>query len=254
MPAAQSFVMGIGGSATNDGGVGMAEALGARFLDAAGAPLGRGGAALKSLAAVDISGLDQRLKGKPFTVACDVHNPLTGPDGASLIYGPQKGASTSDVELLDDALGRYRSVLTQQLGVDVQSIPGSGAAGGLGAGLVAFCGARLKRGIDVVLDATGFEERLRQADLVITGEGKLDAQLRFGKALAGVLGRARIAGKPVAAVVGMLEGEKAEYMREGAFLDLISLVDASTPPERAMMDARGLVQTRATQLMARLLR
>jgi glycerate kinase len=250
---AQSFVIGIGGSATNDGGAGMAQALGARFLDAAGASLGPGGAALQSLAVVDVSGLDRRLRGTRFTVACDVHNPLTGPAGASQIYGPQKGASASEVELLDDALQRYRNILLQQLGVDVQSIPGSGAAGGLGAGLSIFCGARLERGIDVVLDATGFEESLRRSDLVITGEGRLDAQLRFGKALAGVLDRARVAGKPVVAVVGMIEGERAEYLGEGAFVDLISLVDVSTTPERAILEARELVQMRSAQLMTRLL-
>lgn len=251
---ARSFVMGIGGSATNDGGAGMAEALGARFLDAAGAPLGRGGAALQSVAVVDVSGLDQRLKGTRFIAACDVHNALTGPEGASVIYGPQKGASPSDVELLNDALEQYRKILVRQLGVDVQSIPGSGAAGGLGAGLSVFCGARLERGIDVVLDATGFEERLHRTDLVFTGEGKLDAQLRFGKALSGVLDRARIAGKPVAAVVGIIEGERAEYLREGGFLDLVSLVDVATPFERAMTDASKLVQIRTAQLMTRLLR
>ena len=251
---AQSFLIGIGGSATNDGGAGMAEALGVRFLDASGAPLGRGGAALQSLATIDVSGLDPRLRGKTFTVACDVHNPLVGPTGASAIYGPQKGATMSDVELLDAALGRYRDILKHQLRIDVQSIPGSGAAGGLGAGLAAFCGAFLKRGTDVVLDATGFEERLRLSDLVITGEGKLDAQLRFGKALAGVLQRAGTAGKPVAAVVGMLEGEKTEYLGEGGFLDLISLVDVSTSPEEAMKDARKLLQIRAAQLIARIVR
>ena len=248
-----SIIIGIGGSATNDGGAGMAEALGVRFLDVAGTPLERGGAALLGLASIDVRGLDRRLKRVNIDVACDVNNPLVGPNGASAVFGPQKGGTPADVELLNRALDRYREVLAGPLGIDVQMIPGSGAAGGLGAGLAAFCNARLKRGIDIVLDATGFDEQLRNADLVITGEGKIDMQTRYGKTIAGVMERARRYGKPVIAVVGSVEGKSDDYIGGEGMLDMISLVNDSTSIQQAMASAGNLVQRRTRELLLRLI-
>jgi glycerate kinase len=248
----RSLIIGIGGSATNDGGAGMAEALGARFFDSAGAPLERGGAHLKRLAAIDLQNLDPRLASVTVDVACDVRNPLLGEAGASAVYGPQKGASPEDVLRLDEALAAYRDVIRETLGIDVQVIPGSGAAGGLGAGLAAFCHARLRRGIDIVLDATGFDERLRAADLVITGEGTIDAQTWAGKAISGILERAHRVSRPVVAVVGIMAGRPDDFLGEGGLLAITQLVNASTPQENAMHNAPGLLQIRTRELLSHL--
>jgi len=156
----------------DDGGAGMAEALGVRFLDADGNQIKRGGAALQDLAKLDASGKDSRLDRTTIMVACDVQNPLCGSQGASAVYGPQKGASQTDVRVLDRALERYASIIRASTSIDVLTLPGGGAAGGLGAGLVAFCGGAVKRGIDLVLDITRFDDQVRKADLLITGEGR----------------------------------------------------------------------------------
>jgi len=247
-----SILVGIGGSATNDGGAGMAEALGIRLLDREGMSLPRGGAGLERLDRIDFSGRDKRLENVSVTVACDAQNPLLGPSGASRVYGPQKGATPADVELLERSLTRLAEVVHSTLGRDLASIPGGGAAGGLGAGLVAFCNARLRKGIDVVLDMTGFDARLKTADLVITGEGKIDAQLRFGKALSGVLARAARMGKPVAAVVGSIEGPKERFLGPEGFEEILSLVDETTSQEDAMATPTRYLHDRTRELLKRL--
>lgn len=201
---ARRILIGIGGSATNDGGAGMAQALGYRLLDAAGADLPRGGAALIRLARIDGSGVDRRIKETEFIVACDVTNPLLGPDGASAVYGPQKGATPDAVAELDAALAQLARVIEASFGLSVAEIPGAGAAGGLGAGLVAFCGAKLTRGVAMVIEATGLRGLLAQADLVITGEGRLDGQTVQGKTPHGVAMAAKEFGLPVLAVAGGL--------------------------------------------------
>jgi glycerate kinase len=183
----------------------MAQALGIRLLDARGRELEPGGGALVGLAAIDVGGLDPDVRRATFRVACDVDNPLTGAQGASAVYGPQKGATPEDVALLDDALEHLAEVLMRDLGVDVREVPGAGAAGGLGAGLVAFLGAELRPGVDVVMDAVSFAERLAPADLVVTGEGRLDAQSLHGKVPAGVLRQARAAGVPALILCGRAE-------------------------------------------------
>ncbi len=198
------LIVGLGGSATNDGGAGMATALGARFLDAAGADLPPGGAALAKLERIDIAGLDPRLGECEVTAAADVTNPLCGPEGASLVYGPQKGADARVAEELDAALRRYAEIVERELGVDVMDAPGAGAAGGLGAGLIAFLGASVERGVEVVARTVHLRERLRGADLLLTGEGRLDEQTVYGKTVAGV---ARIAAEekvPVVVLAGSL--------------------------------------------------
>lgn len=198
------IIVGLGGSATNDGGAGMAQALGARLLDASGRDLPPGGAALARLERIDLSRFDPRARGCPVTAAADVSNPLCGSQGASLVYGPQKGASPEAARELDAALRRYAQVLERDLGVRVIDAPGAGAAGGLGAGLIAFLGAQVRPGLPVVAEALGLRERLRGADLLLTGEGRLDAQTTYGKTVAGVAGIAREEGVPVVAVVGSL--------------------------------------------------
>ncbi len=225
------LVVCIGGSATNDGGTGMAAALGARFLDAAGRPIADGGGALTELARIDLSAMHPRLARVAVSGACDVDNPLTGPNGASAVYGPQKGASPEDVAVLDRALAHLAAVVERDLGVALDDEPGAGAAGGLGFGLLAFCGAHLRPGVELVIDAVGLRERIARADLVITGEGSLDAQSLHGKTPAGVLEASSLAGVPVAIVCGRASVEVPDAT-------VVSLVDRFG--ERAAMeDARA---------------
>ncbi|MFI9340999.1 glycerate kinase [Streptomyces sp. NPDC052773] len=205
---ARTIVFGVGGSATTDGGAGMLAALGARFLDADGAPVPPGGGGLAALASADLSGLDPRLADIELVLASDVDNPLTGPKGAPAVYGPQKGASPDDVAALDAALAHYAKVLSEAPGVGAKAAeyaesPGAGAAGGIGYGAL-LLGARFRPGIEVMLDVLGFAPALERADLVITGEGSLDEQTLHGKAPAGVAAAARAAGKEVVAVCGRL--------------------------------------------------
>jgi len=248
-----SIVIGIGGSATNDGGAGMAEALGVRFLDSSGKPIARGGAALLNLAHIDCEQIHPRLGNVEMLVACDVQNRLCGTQGASAVYGPQKGATLSDVALLDNALERYGNAIQSQMDIDVLAVPGGGAAGGLGAGLVAFCGSTLMRGIDLVLRVTKFDERLRISDLVITGEGKIDRQTYYGKALSGVLEHAHRFNVPVVAVVGRLEGERESFVNNESFADLESLVDFQTTEADAIRNAPQLLPEKTKLLIQRYL-
>jgi len=217
-------VLGLGGSATNDGGAGMAQALGVRFLDDAGQDLPEGGAALARLARVDASGLDPRLAELSLLVACDVDNPLCGPRGASAVFGPQKGATPAMVAELDSALGRFSRGVKAATGRDIAARPGAGAAGGLGAGLLFFTPAVLRPGISVVLEAMGFEALLRGADLVFTGEGRTDGQSAMGKAPLGVAAAAQRQGVPVVCLSGGL-GEGADLLLEHGVSAL-----ASVPP------------------------
>ncbi len=203
------LVLGIGGSATNDGGAGFARALGARFLDEAGGDLPEGGAALARLARIDLRGLDPRLAETELLVACDVDNPLCGPRGASAVYGPQKGATPEIVRELDVALAAFARIARRDTGRDAAEVPGAGAAGGLGAGLLFFTPARLRPGVEIVLEAVGFEDRVRGASLVFTGEGRTDAQTAMGKAPVGVAAAAKRQGVPVVCLSGGL-GDGAE--------------------------------------------
>ncbi len=184
------LIVAIGGSATNDGGAGMAQALGVRFLNSSGKELAQGGAHLSRLDRIDSSGLDERLRAREIVAATDVMNPLCGPSGASLVYGPQKGASAEVALELDTALRRFAALLERDLGVAVLDVPGAGAAGGLGAGLAAFLGAKLRPGFDVIAEIIGLRALLHGADLVLTGEGRLDGQTSYGKT---VFGLARLA-------------------------------------------------------------
>lgn len=206
------FIIGIGGSATNDGGAGMAQALGANLLAGDGSPIARGGAALATLAQISLANLDKRLQDCTVEVACDVNNPLCGPTGASAIYGPQKGATPDMIAELDAASAHYAAIIERDLGMSVSDIPGAGAAGGLGAGLMAFLHAALRPGAQIVLEAVHLEERLRGANLVITAEGQLDSQTAYGKSVGAVAGLAKRYGLPVLALAGGLgDGYQTVY-------------------------------------------
>jgi glycerate kinase len=240
---AERLVVCIGGSATNDGGVGMAVALGGRFLDAAGEPIPDGGAALARLARIDLSSMHPALARVAVSGACDVDNPLTGASGASAVYGPQKGASPDEVVRLDHALAHLAAVVERDLGVALKDEPGAGAAGGLGFGLLAFCGAHLRPGVEVVMDAVGLPERIEAADLVITGEGSLDEQSLRGKAPAGVLEACRLTGVPAAIVCG-----RATIDVPG--VPVVSLVDR-VGERAAIVDARSALMSAAEDLASR---
>ncbi|AEB07444.1 glycerate kinase [Coriobacterium glomerans PW2] len=196
------ILIGLGGSATSDGGMGMAKALGIEFLDSARRPVPCGLEGMRTLASIDVGGLDPRIAETEFTILTDVDNPLTGQNGALRVYGPQKGIEPSEIETLDGWMSSFAALLETTVGKRVQDRPGAGAAGGLGAALMAFCDARVERGIDYVLDAIELEDAMADVDLVITGEGRIDAQSANGKAPVGVAARAKRRGKPVIAIAG----------------------------------------------------
>ena len=247
-----TILIGIGGSATNDGGMGMARALGMEFTQVDGKPVSEGGGALGDVNRIDTSGLDPKVKNADIIVACDVTNPLTGPEGASQVYGPQKGAGDAMVNKLDGNLAHFAGIIREQLDLDVEYIPGAGAAGGLGAGMLAFLGARLLEGFPVIAGMLGLEDKIRAADLVITGEGKLDAQTRFGKTPFGVGEIARRNGKPVIAVAGAI-GEGAEILYKDVFKAMFSILDGPIPLEEAISRTPELLE-KAGQNIGRLLK
>jgi glycerate kinase len=235
------IVLGIGGSASTDGGAGMVQALGARVVDAAGRDIGDGGGALRAVAALDLSGLHPGLAGARIDIACDVDNPLTGPRGAAVVYGPQKGADGGQVRALDEALGRWADVVAATTGHDHRTDPGAGAAGGVGFAAVAVLGGALRPGVQFVLDTIDFPRRLRDVDLVVTGEGALDEQTLNGKAPAGVAAAAREAGVPVVAVAGRCTLEDARLLAAG-FDAVYTLLDEATDPADPFTDPGPLLR------------
>jgi len=247
---ADRIVIGIGGSATNDGGAGMARALGFRFFDGEGHELPEGGAALARLHHLE-GQTDPRLIRPAIEVACDVRNPLLGPEGASAIYGPQKGATPEMIAELDAALARYADVIEDFVGHNVRDVPGAGAAGGLGAGLLAFLDARLRSGAELVLDATKFTSRITGADLVVTGEGRADAQSAYGKLTQAVTHAARDAGVRAAMVVGGTAPGYEPLLSQG-----VESIEVSTPEgmpiAEAMRNAERLIEAAAARLAERL--
>lgn len=229
----RDFIIGIGGSATNDGGVGMLQSLGFRFLDEYGKETGIGGKYTADIRDIDVSGALPELKECRFSIACDVDNPLCGERGASHIYGPQKGASPEDVLFLDGALRSFSEVTKEKLGVDCAEIPGSGAAGGLGYGFMAYLGGELRPGVEIILDATGIDSALEGADYVITGEGRIDAQTAMGKAPSGVAARAKRAGATVIGIAGCVSDDA--YLCNDRGIDAIfPVIDRAMPLEEAM--------------------
>ncbi len=241
------FLLGIGGSATNDGGAGMAQALGFRLLDAAGNDLAPGATALAALDRIEADGADPRLAGCAFDVAVDVQNPLCGPQGATAVYGPQKGVRPEQVAELDAALRRLGEVIARDLGRDVIELPGAGAAGGLGAGLVGFLGARLRPGFEIVAEAVDLESRVRAADLIVTGEGRLDGQTPFGKTIAGLSATARRHGKPVIALVGGIAADFEPNTVPG-LTAAFALTSRPLTLAEAQRDANALLSSLAEQV------
>ena len=238
----EQIIAGIGGSATNDGGAGMAEALGYHLLNGAGAELARGGAALARLSRIDASGFDLGWRAVKVMVACDVTNPLTGPKGASAVYGPQKGADATAVRELDAALANLAAVVERDLGKHVADVPGAGAAGGAGAGLMAFLDAKLVPGAPLVVEASGFATALQGADLVITGEGQADAQTGYGKAPGEVAKRAKAARIPVLLIAGS-KGQGWEALSGLGVTAVVTLDEEGDNLQQLMRDA-GLLLTR----------
>ncbi len=240
---ARHLIVGAGGSATNDLGVGAAAAAGVRFLDAAGRPFVPTGNTLDRIARIDPSGLAPELRDCTVTVMCDIDNPLYGPRGAAQVFGPQKGAGPDDVRRLDANLRVGAAVIERDLGVEIAEVPGAGAAGGLGGGLMAFFGATLRQGIDVVLDAVGFDGVACDASLVLTGEGRIDAQSLSGKVVVGVARRAARAGVPVIALVGDI-GEGYEGVHAEGVTAVVSINAVAVPYEQARLRApRDLATT-----------
>ncbi|EHK69844.1 glycerate kinase [Pseudomonas psychrotolerans L19] len=244
---AERLVLAIGGSATNDGGAGVLQALGVRLLDGQGQALAPGGAALSSLASLDVTGLHPRLAAVEVVIAADVDNPLCGPQGASQIFGPQKGASPEQVRELDAALAHFATVTAATLGRDVSEQPGAGAAGGVGFAALAFLQATFRPGIEVVAELVGLEEALQGADLAVTGEGRLDGQTLRGKTPAGVLRLAQRHGVPVVAVAGSL-GEGYDALYQQGLAAAFSLVPGPLSLEEALAQAEGLLERTARDI------
>ena len=235
------LIIGIGGSATNDGGVGMLKALGAQFLNAKKKKLKPGGGSLAKLAHIDISGLDKRLANCEILVACDVSNPLTGKNGASFVYGGQKGGATKDLRLLDDNLLHYAKIIKEVLNIAIDKTPGAGAAGGTGAALMAFLNGKLVNGIDLVLDTLDVEQYFQDADMVITGEGKTDAQSLNGKVIQGIAKMAERHQVPVIVLTGKIDDD-VEPLFQNGITAVFSISDGPMLLEDAITNAPRLIQ------------
>jgi glycerate kinase len=245
----EHIIVGIGGSATNDGGIGMAQSLGARFLDGRGQELAQGGGELAKLASIDLSNLDARLNRIKLEVACDVDNPLCGPAGASHIFGPQKGATPDMVKLLDANLSHYADVIKQTNGREVKTISGAGAAGGLGAAFLGLFNATLRPGIQIVVDAVKLNEIVKDADLVITGEGRIDSQTIHGKTPIGVARTAKRYDIPVIAIAGSTAKDCAIVHKHG--IDAVySVVLGATDLPTALKEAAFNVEMTSRNVAA----
>ncbi|CAM7700745.1 Glycerate kinase [Lelliottia nimipressuralis] len=243
------IIIGIGGSATNDGGAGMVQALGAKLLDAEDNPIGMGGGELEKLARIDISELDTRLASCRIEVACDVTNPLTGKEGASAVFGPQKGATPEMIARLDDSLAHYAKIIARDLDIDVLNLEGGGAAGGMGAALYAFCGAELRQGIEIVTDALHLDNHVADADLVITGEGRIDSQTIHGKVPVGVAKVAKRYNKPVIGIAGSLTADVGVVHEHG--IDAVfSVIYTVCTLEEALKNAEENVRMAARNIAA----
>jgi len=246
---AREVLVGIGGSATVDGGTGMAAELGVEFLDAGGNLIpDLCGGRLADISRIDMSGLDAGLAGVRFSVACDVTNPLVGPQGAARVYGPQKGADPPMVERLEQGMENLARVIARDVGRDVAALPGAGAAGGLGAGLVALLDAEICSGVEAVIEAVGLRERVRGSDLVITAEGRVDGQSAFGKAPAGVASVAKDEGVPVVVLAGSV-GPGHEKLYEQGVSAVLAICDGPMALEDALRDAERLLQQAGEAVM-----
>jgi glycerate kinase len=244
----KKIIVGIGGSATNDGGMGMAKALGVRFLDRHNRAIGNGAINLDTIKTIDMSGLDNRILKCQIIGLCDVANPLTGENGASFIYAHQKGANDDDLPVLDKKLLHLADCIEKQLGIEIKSIPGGGAAGGLAAGLIAFCNGSLQKGIDTILTLADFDKTLRNADLVITGEGALDGQSINGKVPVGVANAAAKCGIPVIALTGTI-GDNADKVYIVGISSVMSIINAPMSLDNAIQNYYHLAADTSERLM-----
>lgn len=232
-----TILIGLGGSATNDGGAGMIQALGGRLLDENNQEIGFGGGELSKLKKIDLSNLDERLKNTKIIVACDVENPLTGVNGASYTFGKQKGATDEMIEILDKNLSHFSEIIKKELSIDVKNIPGAGAAGGLGAGLIGFLSGELKKGIDIVIEYSSLESKLKNADFIITGEGSIDGQTRFGKTPFGVAKLGKKYNIPVIALAGNV-GKDIDILYEYGFTSIFPILTRVESLEDAIKNGR----------------
>ncbi|MBA1334997.1 MAG: Glycerate kinase [Firmicutes bacterium] len=244
----RKFVVGIGGSATVDGGTGMARALGVRFVDAEGKDIDQGGGFLDSLHDIDMGGLDPRIRESVFRAACDVDNPLTGETGAARVYGPQKGASDDMIQILDRNLSHLSCIVQRVTGQNLKDIPGAGAGGGMGFGLMSFLNARLESGVQIVLETVAFQSRVEGAGLIITGEGNIDSQTYHGKTILGVSRIAKKLGIPVVAIAGGIKGDMSLLHREG-ITAAISICSGPMSVDTAMENAGVLLRDAAASAM-----
>lgn len=226
------MILGLGGSVTNDGGAGMAQALGVKYFDAAGNSVAACGGSLNRIQNMDLSCLDPRLNTVEIVIASDVNNPLCGPNGASYVFGPQKGANDEMVQILDRSLSHFADVVEKTLGYACRNFAGAGAAGGLGFGLMAFAGARIQSGVELVIEQCRLAEKIAQADYVLTGEGKIDFQTKFGKTPYGVAQVAKQFNKPVIAFAGLV-GEGIDELYDLGFSQIIGI----NPPDSVLLDA-----------------
>lgn len=237
----KKLLIGIGGSATNDGGAGVVQALGGRLLDKDGNELDFGGGELKKLHKIDLTNFDKRLKDVKIEVACDVNNPLCGEKGASNVFGPQKGATPEMIDLLDDSLNHYANVIKEQIDKDVLNIPGAGAAGGLGAGLMAFLDGELKKGIEMVIEYSELEEKVKNSDMVWTGEGSIDFQTQYGKTPIGVAKIAKKYNKPVIALAGRV-GDDIDVLYENGIDSIFGIIRELTDIDEALLNGKKNIQ------------
>lgn len=243
----KKIILGIGGSATNDGGTGMAKALGVRFISDHGEELGYGGQILARIRKIDMRGLDAGMRNVEILAACDVTNPLYGENGAAYVYAPQKGANSKMIRELDDGLRNFAWVIKNDLGMDVADIPGAGAAGGIGAGLVAFLGARLIPGVEIVAETVGLREKMRGADVVVTAEGKIDGQTLSGKTPFGVARIAKEMGIPVIAFAGSVK-EDAHSFHDNGIVAMFSISDGPISLDESMKKAEELLERSAEEV------
>ena len=243
----KKIIIGLGGSATNDGGLGMLSALGVKFYNDTGQDSSIGGQGLLDLAAIDLSNLDKRIAATEFIAACDVKNPLTGPEGATYIFGPQKGVTESMLKRLDGSMARYGKMIEALTGMDVDKIPGAGAAGGLGAAVSAFLRADMQSGIELVMQLVDLEENIAEVDLVFTGEGRIDAQTSYGKTLWGLAGLAKKHGLPVIALTGSI-GTGIEVLFNNGFTGIFAIADRPLNLEQSIKESASLLESAAQRI------
>ena len=238
----QKIIIGIGGSATNDGGMGMVKALGGKFINNEGVELTEGGGALGELSSIDLTNFDKRISNCKIVVACDVTNKLTGENGASFVYGAQKGGSKEQLEFLDKNLEHYAAIIRNHLGIEIENINGAGAGGGMGAGLMAFLNAELKSGIDLILETLEIKKHIKNIDLIITGEGKIDKQTLQGKTILGIAALAKEYHVPVIAITGKI-GDNIDEIYKLGITSIFSIVNKPMKLEEAINDVEYLIQS-----------